>query len=100
MCDFIATQSLKDVAKRAANLAVINLIPLIINGRPALIADILGISILTYIDIYRTAGAMTLVQAAIHIGISIHESGWHPQTGLQTSGLLVGWNLKIYYILS
>jgi hypothetical protein len=93
LCDFLATHGLRDIGNRAANIAIVNLILLVISGRPALIADILGISLFSYIEIYRTVACMALVQAAIHIGVSVHAAGWHPKTSLQIYGLLVGKDL-------
>ncbi|KAL5359314.1 hypothetical protein BJX96DRAFT_183665 [Aspergillus floccosus] len=87
-CNFIFTPSLGIIGARAGNMAIANLIPLLLAGRLHLAADLLGIPIRSYLQFHGTFGAMTMVQAAIHSAISIRERGWDPQEPVQFYGLL------------
>lgn len=87
--NFMATHGLRDIGTRAGNIALINLIPLVFNGRLSLLADLLGIPLRSYIQLHGTFGVMACVQTILHTYITIHEEGWNPHTALQLYGILV-----------
>lgn len=89
VCTFLATDGLADIGKRAGNIALINFIPLIFNGRLSLLADLLGLPLQSYIHLHSTFGMMACVQALLHTSITIHEQGWNPRGEIEFYGILV-----------
>jgi hypothetical protein len=89
VCNFLATHDLRDIGKRAGNIALINFIPLILNGRLSLLSDLLGFTLPTYIRLHGTFGVMACVQSILHTSITIHEQGWNPRHGTQFYGIIV-----------
>ena len=83
------TSSMAEVAERSGNLSVINLVPLLLAGRPSLIANLLGLSLRSYVRVHGTMGAMACIQALIHIVISIRLREFSVSNSLHLTGILV-----------
>lgn len=67
----ININSLQDVGKRVGTLAMINLIPFFISNQLSLAADLLGISLHSYILGHGAVGFATVAEGIIHVIIKI-----------------------------
>lgn len=95
-CNLYKAGTLAEVGGRSASLAVITLVPLLLTGRLSLVADLLGISLRSYVRIHGTMGIMACVQALIHILISIKVRGFSLDNFQHLYGLLV-WSYFCQY---
>lgn len=88
-CNFIGTQTVSDRRSRAAHLSLINLLPLYLSGGPDVSARLLGISLEAYGVIHRASAFMAVLQAGIHSGIALRETGLNLSKSMDLYGLLV-----------
>ena len=74
VCNLIGVQSVSEAGSRAARLSLANLVPMFLSGGFEFGSRLLGVSLETYGAIYRAVGVMAVVQAAIHVAITIQTA--------------------------
>jgi sorbitol-specific phosphotransferase system component IIC len=84
----IGTRSLEEAGTRAANLSITNL-ALLLASQPALMADLLGLSLRTYLQVHGTIAIATIMQALTHILILLQAHKISIRAGKQFYGFLV-----------
>ena len=66
LCMTIGSTTMSQVTARAGILSIINMIPLLVGPRLAMVADLVGISIRTNLRIHEWIGRMAILQGMIH----------------------------------
>ncbi len=88
-CNLVGVSDIAQAGKRAGALAAAHLIPLMCTNRPAFAADVLGLSIQTYLRLHTSFGLMAMLQALIHTVIFVTHNTFDAKETLQFYGLLV-----------
>lgn len=89
ICNLVGIRSVHQAASRAGALAALHLVPLLCTNRPAFVADLLGISVQTYMRLHTSFGFMALLQTLIHTVIVVTHTTFNVKETLQFYGLLV-----------
>ena len=89
LCNVLGVHSLPDAGKRAGVLAVVHLIPLMFAGRLSFVADLLGLSLKSYVKLHGSFGLMAFVQGLIHVLIYLTRSSLRLKDPIQFNGFLV-----------
>jgi hypothetical protein len=88
-CNFVRIGSIAEIGTRAANLSVLNLIPLLFASRLSFVADFLGISLQRCQQLHSSMGLMASLQALTHILIYTHLHHFSFDESVHFYGLLV-----------
>ncbi|QKX60487.1 uncharacterized protein TRUGW13939_07632 [Talaromyces rugulosus] len=83
----LGARSLRDTGDRSASLSTINF-SLLLASQPALIADLMGLSLRTYLHIHSTVSMVTTAQILTHFLILLIEKQISVGSGTQLYGLL------------
>lgn len=83
---------------RAGSLAALHLVPLLFTNRPSFAADLLGISLQTYLRLHSSIGVMALLQALVHTVIFCSRNVFHINDTLQFNGFLVYLHSQARYL--
>ncbi|CRG92811.1 Genome polyprotein [Talaromyces islandicus] len=96
----VGTRSLRDTGDRSATLGTINF-SLLLASQPALIADLMGFSLRTYLYIHSTVSMVTSAQVLTHFLILLIEKQISIGSGTQLYGLLaaVGIGLILIFLI-
>ena len=94
-CNFVGVHTAQQEGTRAAQISLINLLPLFFSGGRELGAQMTGLSLQTYEAIHRTIGFMSVLQATIHIIIVIPSRQFSSSDNLQFYGLVVSGNVPL-----
>lgn len=89
ICNVIAVKSLADAGSRAASLAILHLVPLLLASRLHFAADLLGIPLRILTIIHRMAGWMVILQCVTHIAIIAQTRGIQWRDDRQQKGIIV-----------
>lgn len=89
VCNLIGVQSVSEAGSRAARLSLANLVPMFLSGGFEFGSRLLGVSLETYGAIHRAVGVMAVVQAGIHVAITIQTTPIPAADSRQFYGLLV-----------
>ena len=89
VCNIVGVRTIADAGNRAGVLAALHLIPLLFANRPSFAADLLGISLQTYLRLHSSFGIMALVQGLVHTFIFCSHNAFHIHNGLQFNGFVV-----------
>jgi hypothetical protein len=89
ICTFIKTHTVASICTRAANLAVLNFIPLLISSRLYLAADLFGLPFQSYVHVHGTFGLMACAQGILHMALAVRQRGWSPGNPAQLYGAIV-----------
>lgn len=83
--------SIEEIGNRAANMAVVNLIPLLFSRQLSLVADLLGVSLRLYQQMHGSIGIMASLQALTltHVLIFRTRHSFAPGDVVQFSGFLI-----------
>jgi hypothetical protein len=74
-CNGIAVKDLADAGSRAASLALLQFVPLLLGSRMHLVADLLSLRLEILLRVHRTVSWMTALQSGIHIIILSQTQG-------------------------
>jgi hypothetical protein len=85
----LRARSLRDTGAKSATLSTINF-SLLLASQPALIADLMGLSLRTYLHIHSTVSMVASAQILTHVLILLSEKQISVGSGTQLYGLLVG----------
>jgi hypothetical protein len=77
------------IGARAANISVVNLIPLLCGPRLSLMAELLGISLRTGISAHQWLGRMVAAQVVVHVVALIASSKSFTWTEMNVFGIVV-----------
>ncbi|KAL2808655.1 FAD-binding domain-containing protein [Aspergillus granulosus] len=88
ICTFFKAHTPAAIAARAANLTILNFIPLLLSDRLYLMADLLGLPFQTYVQVHGTFGLMTCLQGILHMALSVRQKGWSPDNPVQLYGAI------------
>ena len=88
-CNVVGARTITQVGKRAGALATLHLIPLFFANRMSLVADLLGISLQTYLRLHKSIGIMALLQSLIHTSIYLSQHTVNLKDHMQFYGFLV-----------
>ncbi|PGH19274.1 hypothetical protein AJ80_04027 [Polytolypa hystricis UAMH7299] len=94
-CNFIGVGSTAQAGSRAAQLAVVNLVPVLLASSHDFGARMLGISLRTYGSIHTTSSLMVFIQSLIHTATVIHRATFSPAEPQQFYGSLGGLTLLL-----
>ena len=86
-CTFFQVSDLADAGKRAGTLSLINTIPLYAGLHLSFVADLLGVSVRTYIRFHGSVGVMAGALALLHVSLAVIQHS--PGAGAQIYALLV-----------
>jgi hypothetical protein len=89
VCNIVAVGSLPAASSRAANLAVVNFVLLLLGARIELVTDLLGLSRRSCLHMHGTVGVMTYLQSVVHILICTQLQKFSLHDPLQFYGFLV-----------
>ena len=64
--NIVGVNNFLDASKRAAEIAIVHLVPLLAGSRLSLAADALGLPFRTWYQVHKTAGLMVFVQSMAH----------------------------------
>jgi hypothetical protein len=90
VCNVVGIRNLSEAGNRAARLAVLHLVPLLMTTRLSLAADLLGMPLNVYTAIHRTAGWMVIAQSILHMIMIDLTTGIRLADVNHRSGLIVG----------
>ena len=88
-CNLVGINSFTQAGNRAGALAILNLVPLLSCNRPAFLADLLGISLHTYMRLHTSFGIMVFLQSLIHTIIFATRGHFNIKETMQLNGVLV-----------
>ena len=86
-CTFFRVSDLADAGTRAGMLSLINTIPLYAGLHLSFVADLLGLSVRTYIRFHGAVGIMAGALALVHVSVAVSQHT--PGAGAQIYALLV-----------
>ena len=89
ICNTVGAKSILQVGKRAGTLAILHFIPLLFSDRMGFAADLLGISLRTYVRLHASVGIMALIQSLIHIVIVVSHHSINLKDSFHFHGFLV-----------
>ena len=89
VCNVVGVTTLAQAGNRAGSLAAVHLIPLLFANRAGFAADLLGLSLQTYLRLHSSFGFMALFQSLTHIIIYLRSNPLRTRDQLQFNGLLV-----------
>lgn len=89
VCNVVGVSTISQVGSRAGALATFHLIPLLFTGRASFAADLLGMSLQTYIRLHTSIGLMAVLQSLIHTSIFLSHHAINFKEGLHFYGFLV-----------
>lgn len=69
VCNIFKVKYLSEAGLRAGTLSVINLVPLLLANPLGFAADILGLSLRHFLQLYGTIAIMTFLQGAFHLSV-------------------------------
>jgi hypothetical protein len=93
-CLIYKVSSISKAGLRAANLSLINLIPLLSGPSFNVLADLLGISLSKFRRFHRLAGVMSFVLLAFHvITVAVSRTSFSLHVSENLWGLIVSFNL-------
>jgi len=91
VCNVARVDTVVQAGNRAGALAVLHLVPLLCTNRAAMAADLLGISLQTFMRLHTSFGLMALLQSLIHVVIFLTQNTFNVRESLHFYGLLVGY---------
>lgn len=89
ICNVVGVDTMTQASSRAGSLATLHLIPLLFTNRLSFAADLLGLSLQTYLSLYTSMGLMALVQSLIHTVIFFTHNPINLREDLQLYGFIV-----------
>ena len=89
VCNIVGVSTIAEAGNRAGSLAALHLIPLLFASRAGFAAELLGLSLQTYMRLHKSFGFMALLQSLIHIIIFLSSHALQTGDHLQFYGLLV-----------
>jgi hypothetical protein len=93
-CLIYKVPSISKAGLRAANLSLINLIPLFSGPSFSVLTDLLGVSLVTFRRFHRLAGVMSFVLLAFHaITVVVSRTSFSLHVPENLWGLIVSFNL-------
>ena len=92
-CNLIGVKTIAQVGKRAGSLATLHLVPLLFASRASFAADLLGVSLQTFLSFHTTIGLMALVQSVVHTAIFFAHHTISFKEKIQFYGLLVSFSV-------
>ena len=88
-CNIVGVSTVTQAGNRAGAISALHLIPLFFSNRLGFAADLLGISLQTYLRLHSSLGLMALLQGFIHVIIFFTHNVIHLRNPLQFYGFLV-----------
>ena len=85
----VGVHNVDQAGNRAGVLSVLNLVPLFLASQVSLVADLLGVSLRTYLQIHGTIGFVATLQALAHVSVQLKTSTFSFGDSLQFYGFLV-----------
>lgn len=89
LCNVIGVKTWSQASNRAGVLSVLHLIPLLFSGRLSFAADLLGLSLKSYVRFHGVLGYMAFWQGLAHVLLQITHNVFRIRDSLQFYGLLV-----------
>jgi len=87
-CNVIGVSTTTQAGSRAGSLAIIHLIPLFFGSRLSFAADLLGITLRTYVHMHGSIGVMEILQTLVHVVLVIKSSAFDLQVAMQRYGFI------------